>query len=140
MVQNLLESGDTGARKRRPVKAGFQLDRRSVGEAASLPGSGSLGLKRFQAEQGEPVRMGSAGHQLARALALAPGMAAQEAAMVQKEAQQLEVGTAEVPAQGEVAAQPRIQVLHERAAARGVRHGPADGGEQGVELAAQLRA
>jgi hypothetical protein len=81
-------------------------------EAASLPGSGSPGLKRPQAEQGQPVRVASAGHQLPRALAsalLVP--AAQEAAVVQKEPQQLEVGAAEVPAQGEVAAQPRVQVL-----------------------------
>jgi hypothetical protein len=44
-----------------------------------------------------------AGQQLARALILALGMAAaQEAAVVEEEAQQLQVGATEVPAQGEV--------------------------------------
>jgi hypothetical protein len=51
-----------------------------------------------------------AGQQLARALALALGVpAAREAAVVQEEAQQVQVRAAEVPAQGEVAAQPRLQ-------------------------------
>ena len=53
--------------------------------AASRPGSSSLGLKRSQAQQGQPVRMALAGHQLARAFALALGMpAAQEAPVVRK--------------------------------------------------------
>ncbi len=50
--------------------------------------SGPPGLKRSQAQQGEPVRMALAGHQLPRALALALGVpAAQEAAVVQEEPQ-----------------------------------------------------
>jgi hypothetical protein len=53
------------------------------GEAASLPGSGVLVLKRSEAEQGEPVRMAFAGHQFPRALADALGKpAAHEAPMV----------------------------------------------------------
>ena len=76
-------------------------------EAASLPGSSSLGLKRSQAEQGQPVRMTLAGHQLARALALAlDASAAQEAAVVQEEAQQIQVRAAEMAAQGEVGPEP----------------------------------
>jgi len=63
-----------------------------VREAADLAGSSSLGLKRSQAQQGQPVRMAVASHQLARALALALGMpAAQEAAVVQEEPQQVQV-------------------------------------------------
>src|SRR3954467_9522246 len=53
-------------------------------EAASLPGSSPLVLKRSEAEQGEPVRMAFAGHQFPRALADALGKpAAHEAPMVQ---------------------------------------------------------
>ena len=82
-------------------------------EAASLPGSSPVGLKRSQAEQGQPVRMALAGHELPRVFALALGAsAAQEAAMVQEEAQQIQIRPAEVTAQGEVGAQPRVQVLH----------------------------
>ena len=76
-------------------------------EVANLPGSCALGLKRFQAEQGQPVRMALTGHQLARALVLALGTpAAQDAAVVQEEAQQVQIRPAEMAAQGEVAAQP----------------------------------
>jgi hypothetical protein len=47
--------------------------------------------------------MGLPGHQLARALALAPGVpAAREGAVVQEEAQQVQVRAAEMAAQGEV--------------------------------------
>ena len=61
-------------------------------EAAGLPRSSPLGLKRSQAEQGQPVRMALAGHQLPWALALALGApAAQEAAVVQEEPQQVQV-------------------------------------------------
>jgi len=50
------------------------------------------GLKRSQAQQGQPVWMAVAGHQLPRALALALGVpAAQEAAVVQEEPQQVQV-------------------------------------------------
>ncbi len=66
--------------------------------------------------------------------------AAHEAAVVQEEPQQVQVRAAEVTAQGAVGAQPRVEVLHQRAAARGVRHGTAHGSEQGVELAPDLRS
>src|SRR3982751_5543977 len=93
-----------------------------VREAASLPRSSPLGLKRSQAQQGEPVWMALTGHQLPRALALALGVpAAHEAAVVQEEPQQVQVRAAQVAAQGEVGAQPRVEVLHERAAAWRVR-------------------
>ncbi len=85
--------------------------------------------------------MALAGHQFPRALALAFGTsAAQEAAVVQEEPQQIQIRAAQVAAQGEAGAQPRVQVLHQRAAVRGVRHGPAHGGEERVELAPSLRA
>jgi len=87
------------------------------------------------------VRMAVAGHQLARALALALGVpAVQEAAVIEEEPQQVQVRSAEVTAQSEVGAQPRVEVFHQRAAARRVRHGVAHGVEQGVELAPDLRA
>jgi transposase len=57
-----------------------------VREAASRPGSSSLGLKRSQAQQGEPMRMARAGHQFPWAFAVAlRTSAAQEAPMVQEE-------------------------------------------------------
>lgn len=37
VVQKPLKSGNTGARKRRPVKAGFQLQRRPVGRRSASP-------------------------------------------------------------------------------------------------------
>ena len=68
----------------RPARAGFRLDGSLVREAASLPGSGSQGLERSQAEEGEPVRMALAGHQFPRAFALALiTAAARETPMVQ---------------------------------------------------------
>ena len=58
---------------RRPVRAGFRLEGCPVREAASLPRSSSLVLKRPQAQQGEPVRMALAGHQFPWAFAAAFG-------------------------------------------------------------------
>src|SRR3954453_20034402 len=79
-------------KERRPVRAGFRQAMSPVREAASLPRSSPLGLKRSQAQQGEPVWMALAGHQLPRAFALALGVpAAQEAAVVQEEPQQDQV-------------------------------------------------
>ncbi len=97
------ESGLFGLHKARgncrPVRVGFRFEERPVREAASLPGSSSLVLKRSQTEQGQPVRMALAGHQLARALALALGTAAaHEAPMVQEESQQIQVRVAQVTA------------------------------------------
>ncbi len=70
-----------------------------AGGSQPPPSSSPLGLKRSQAQQGQPVRMAVAGHQLARAFALALGVpAAHEAAVVQKEAQQVQVRAAEVTA------------------------------------------
>ena len=77
---------------RRPAEAGLRWEGCLVREAVSLPRSSLLGLKQSQAKQGQPVRMALARHQLSRALALALGMpAAQEAAVVQEEAQQVQV-------------------------------------------------
>ncbi len=57
------------------------------------------------------MRMALAGHQLPRALALALGVpAAQEAAVVEEEPQQVQIRSAEMAAQGEVAAQPRVEM------------------------------
>ena len=87
------------------MRVGFRFQGYPVREAASLPGSCSLGLKRSQAQQGEPMRMARACHQFSWALAIAFGTsAAQETAMVQEEPQQIEIRTAQVAAQREVGA------------------------------------
>src|SRR4051794_26960550 len=125
----------------RPVRAGLRPEGCPVREAASLLRPSPLRLKRSQAQQGEPVRMPLAGHQLPRALALALNVpATHKAAVVQEEPQQVQVRAAEVTAQGEVGAQPRVEVLYERAAARRVGHGPAHGLEQAVVLAPYPRS
>src|SRR3954447_1330335 len=78
--------------KRRPVRAGLLSERCPVWEAARLPVVKPAGAEGSQAQQGEPVWMALAGHQLPRALALALGVpAAQEAAVVQEEPQQVQV-------------------------------------------------
>jgi len=87
------------------------------------------------------MRMTLAGHQFPWAFAVAFGTpAAHEVAVVQEEPQQVEIRATQVAAQREVGAQPRVEVLHQRAAARRVRHGPVYGVEQAVELASGLRA
>jgi len=87
------------------------------------------------------VRMALAGHQLSRAFAITfDTSAAHEAAVVQKEPQQVEIRAAQVAAQREVGAQPRVEVLHQRAAARCLRHGPAHRVKERVELASRLRS
>jgi len=102
-----------GARKPPPVRVGFLWEGCPVREAASRPGSSSLGLKWSQAQQGEAMRMARAGHQFPWALANAFGTsAAHEAAMVREEPQQIQVRVAQMAAQGEVGAQPRVEVLH----------------------------
>ena len=123
------------------MRVGYRWKGCLARKAARLPGSSSLGLRRSQAGQDQPVRMTLAGHQIPWALALAFGAsAAQEAAVVQKEAQQVQVRATEVATQGEVGAQPRVQVLGQRSAARRIGHGPAHGREEGMELAAHRRA
>ncbi|KVO92435.1 hypothetical protein BGV60_06495 [Burkholderia ubonensis] len=60
-----------------------------------------MGLQIPEPEQGEPVRVGLTGHQLARAFALAlRPAAAPEGPMVEEEAQQLEMRRAQMAAQG----------------------------------------
>ena len=72
----------------RPVRVGFRFEECPVREAARLPGASSLGLKRSQAQQGQPVRMARACQQFPWAFALALGTpAVQELPMVQEEAQ-----------------------------------------------------
>src|SRR5271166_2627035 len=123
----------------RPAEAGFWLEGCLVREAASLLGSGSLGLQRPEAQQGEPMRMALADHQFARAFAVTLGtLAAHETPMVQEELQQAQIRTAQMAAQREVGAQPRIEVLHQRTAARCLCQGSAHRLEQRVELTAHL--
>ena len=87
------------------------------------------------------MRMVLTGHQFARTLALAfSPAAAYEAPMVQEEAQQVEVRGAQMTAQREVVAQPRVEILHQRTAARRVFHDLRHGREDGLELTAQLRS
>jgi hypothetical protein len=77
-----------------------------VEEATGLLCSGSLVLKRPEAQQGEPVRMTLTRHQLARAPALALSTAAaHETPMVEEEPQQVQILTAQVPTQCEVVTQ-----------------------------------
>src|SRR5208282_2531337 len=77
---------------RRPVRAGSQLESCPMGEATSLPGSGSPGLKWPEAQQRKPVLMALAGHQFPWAFAVALGTAAaHETTMVQEELQQVQV-------------------------------------------------
>ena len=72
-----------GVRKRPAFEGRISAGGYPVREAASLPWSSPLGLKRSQAEQGQPVRMTLAGHQLAWAFAMALGTpTAQEAPVV----------------------------------------------------------
>jgi hypothetical protein len=90
----------------------------------SLSGSGVLVLQRSEAQQSEPMRVAFAGHQFSRALADALGqLAAHIAPMVEEEPQQIQVQAAQVAAQCEVVAQPRVEVFHQRTAARGPRRG-----------------
>ena len=79
----------------------------------------------------------SAGHQLGRTFTDSlRDPAAQEAAMVQEELQQFQVRAAELAAQREVVAQPRVQVLDQGARAWCLRHGLCHGVEDGMELTA----
>ena len=75
---------------------GFGSEGRPVREAANPPQvsleSGLPGLNWPEAQQRQPMRMALAGHQFARALAVAFGTsAAHEAPMVQEEPQQAQV-------------------------------------------------
>jgi hypothetical protein len=89
VVQNLPILGYRARGNHRPAGAGFRLEDCPVREAASLPGSGSLGLKRSQAQQSEPMRMALSRHQFARAFAVTLGApTAHEAPVVQEELQQ----------------------------------------------------
>lgn len=108
-------------------------------QVVDLPASGPLWLKRAESEQREPVLMILTSHQLTRAPAFAfSSSAAREAPMVLEEPQQVKVRVAQMAPQREVVAQPRVEVFHQRTAARRVFHDPADRGEDGVELAAQF--
>ena len=81
--------------------------------------------------------MVSTGHQLRWTFANAlRDPAAQKAAVVQEELQQVEVRGAELAAQREVVAQSRVQVLDQSAASGRLCHGQGHGVEDGVELAA----
>jgi hypothetical protein len=76
----------------RPVRGGSRLKSCSCRKAASLPGSGSPGLKWPEAQQRKPVRMALAGHQFPWAFAGALGAAAaHETTVVQEELQQVQV-------------------------------------------------
>jgi hypothetical protein len=100
VVQNQPFSGYTGARKLPAREGRISARRLSCGEAASLPGSGSPGLKRPEAQQRQPVWMAWAGHQFPWAFAVALGTAAaHETPMVQEELEQVQVCIAQVAAQ-----------------------------------------
>ena len=96
--------------------------------------SGAQRLRLAQTQQRESVRVLLPRHQFTRSLALATDSAAHEAPVIQKELQQGKVRAPEVAAQREVRAQPRVQVLHQRAAARRVRHRARHGVEDEMKL------
>ena len=74
--------------------------------------SGSLWLKRSQPNEREPMEMVSTGHQLGRTFTDSlQDPAAHKAAVIQEELQKVQVRAAELAAQREVVAQPRVQVL-----------------------------
>src|SRR6202161_861664 len=83
----------TDAARKPPARDGWiSLRRRCCTEAANLPGSSGAGLKWSEAQQRQPMRMALAGHQFARAFAVAFGTsAAHEAPMVQEEQQKVQV-------------------------------------------------
>src|SRR5471030_1245602 len=97
--------------------------------------SGSPGLNWPQAEQREPMRVALSGHQLGRTLANTLGApAAQEAAMIQEEPQQIQIRIAQLAAQREVVAESGIDIFDQRALARYLCHGLRHGIEDGMEL------
>src|SRR5258705_3036172 len=102
-------------------------------------GSGSLWLYRAEPEQREPVRMLLTRHQFTRTsvFAFSPS-AAHEAPVVKEESQQVQVRRAQMATQREVRAQPRVDVLNQRTAARRVLHGARHSGDHGVESATQV--
>jgi hypothetical protein len=86
VVQNLPNLGYTNARKPPAYWGRILAAMASCSGGASLLGSSSLGLKRSQAEQDQPVRMALPGHQFPRAFASTLGTpATHEAPMVQEE-------------------------------------------------------
>ena len=93
-----------------------------------------------QPQQREPVRVLLPRHQFTRTLALATDSAAHEAPVIQKELQQGKVRAPEVAAQREIRAQPRVQVLYQRAAVRRVRHRVRHGVEDEMKFVRQFGA
>src|SRR5580658_6096394 len=66
----------------------------------------------------QPMRVGLASQQLGRTLVNALGMfAAQKAAMIEEELQQLQIARAHVPTQEKIAAQSAVDVLDDRTGA-----------------------
>ena len=108
--------GNTGERITATRTMEFQCSGSDSKRRCASGCSGSLWLNRAQAEERESVRMLLASHQLGRTfIDSLRDPAAQEAAMVQEELQQVEVRAAELAAQREVVAQPRVQVLDQGA-------------------------
>jgi hypothetical protein len=102
-------------------------------------GSGSLRLQRAEPEQREPVRMLLTCHQsIGTSVFTFSPSAAHEAPMVKEESQQVQVRRAQVATQCEVRAQPRVEVLNQRTAARRMLHGARHSDEHGIESGAQL--
>ena len=75
----------------------------------------------LEAQQGEPVGMGVPGEDLLRAFTDALGtLAAQEAAMVEEEAQEIQVVVPQLFSEEEVVSQATVKVLHNGAGTSGV--------------------
>jgi hypothetical protein len=105
VVQKRPILGNTDERIRAAREGGGDVSRANQVKRIERLGSALTELQFAEAEQREPVRVRLTGHQLAWALALTfDAAAAREAAMVQEEAQQIQVWRAQMAAQREVVA------------------------------------
>lgn len=106
MVQTPTILGNTDERIPASHEDSVHISSANQIEESNCRRSALAGLQVPEPKQGEPVRMGRTGHQLAWALPLAFGpMAAHKAAVIQEKAQQLKIRRAQMAAQGEVVAQ-----------------------------------
>ena len=84
------------------------------------------------------MRMGSPGHQFSGALADALGaLALREGAVIEEEAEQVQITLAQLPAEEEVISEAAVEVLDEGTATRGSLQGRGDGYQHPVEAAAE---
>ncbi len=81
-------------------------------------------MEALETQQFEPVWMSAPRHQLGRAFARPLGdLTADEAAMIEEELQQAQVGVAQCLAQEKRVAQAGVKILHQGAGPRGLGEG-----------------